>query len=752
MQVNIIGWVADSAGALEGGTIEFAQAQRIDNGELLVTQSAAVAQVVRGELKTLSGEPFSLPANPEGTAVRVLERFGGRTFEWWTAVPDIGSVEYRELPIMECSSVPASVWGPPPWVAEVSAMRDEVVVAVDGGKEAVDALGGLAGLEALVSDAREYSVAAGGSAANAGISAAAAADSAASIDVQMINAHFNAIDTDLATKASKHELSSGLLSRSVTPEDFGAVGDGITSDSAAFQLAIDAMPGGGVLTLSRGTEYSLPVTVVLHSNITINGNGATLRKRAGADERCIFSNLSEPNATGYGAGGKNITIKDARFVGDYSIPAAQYKDICVSFNHVDNLRIVGCDFEQGMHNSHYLDLLGCSNVSISGCSFSGMRPVAGREYIEAIQIDSSTRGGASFDREEVTSYDGLPCKNVRVTECIFQGLQIGATYYQMPTALGQHGGALVGDEGYIENIVFSDNQCIGWHTPPTGNWVGWVTLPGARGVVISGNVFAWTGPKLDGSAAVINMAGLGSVVPLSDVQKTSATSVNITPHRGPIDWVIDGNVFKGFQDGPASNTSGLIYSDARTANRIVVSNNTCDGARSPALYVNHREAQFAHEIVISGNSFTTAPDRSVQCVYVAFTRPVITGNMFVCSETTIGVYLNSCTMVNVSGNTFRNGTYLMRLANIDNGILQGNIFQGYANAGLLVGDDADSSPTYDLTIAVNRMSSSPVGSKSSMIIKPKATRTFRFGNRTRDGGPISDNGTSSKSDSALDFT
>ena len=93
-------------------------------------------------------------------------------------------------------------------------------------------------------------------------------------------------------------LTAHLGKYLVTPEMFGAVGDGLTNDSAAFQSAINSMPNGGILTLKPGTEYSIPTTVVLHSNITIEGSGATLRKRAGAIERCLFSNMSKPGATG----------------------------------------------------------------------------------------------------------------------------------------------------------------------------------------------------------------------------------------------------------------------------------------------------------------------------------------------------------------------------------------------------------------------------------------------------------------------
>lgn len=171
MQVIITGTVSDSSATLEQGRIEFTQVQRFDDGTTLVTGSMATAQVVQGELRSPSGGAFSLPANPEGTAVRIREVLGGQTYEWWAAVPPVDSVEYRALPPVESGSVPESVWGPPPWLAEVLAARDEIVQAVDDGTAVAAALGGLAGLEALVDDAAASASAAGASQDGAAVAA-----------------------------------------------------------------------------------------------------------------------------------------------------------------------------------------------------------------------------------------------------------------------------------------------------------------------------------------------------------------------------------------------------------------------------------------------------------------------------------------------------------------------------------------------------------------------------------------------------
>lgn len=242
MQVLITGQVADSAAVVENGRIEFSQAQRFPDGEVMVTSSPATAQVINGELRTLAGDPFYLPANPETTAVRIREMLGGQTFEWWAAVPELDSVDYRDLPLVESADVPASIWGPPSWLAEVEQARDETVQAIEEGIEAVDALGGIAGIQALVTSAEDAATASSASATEASGAAATAADeadraeaAANSIDMTAINARLDDIE-EVADQAiaspdaanNQDILMYDSMTGKWTPASFGR---GITTES-----------------------------------------------------------------------------------------------------------------------------------------------------------------------------------------------------------------------------------------------------------------------------------------------------------------------------------------------------------------------------------------------------------------------------------------------------------------------------------------------------------------------------------------
>lgn len=107
----ITGIIADSAGVPANGLIEFAQVVRFDTGAILVTGAVAVAQVSEGQLRSLDGSAFSLPANADITGVRVLERLGGRTYQWWTQIPAVSEIEYRLLPNVDPGTLqPAGYW------------------------------------------------------------------------------------------------------------------------------------------------------------------------------------------------------------------------------------------------------------------------------------------------------------------------------------------------------------------------------------------------------------------------------------------------------------------------------------------------------------------------------------------------------------------------------------------------------------------------------------------------------------------
>lgn len=528
----------------------------------------------------------------------------------------------------------------------------------------------------------------------------------------------------------------------VTADFFGAKGDGVADDTAAIQAAVDALPFGGTITFRAGATYKLNGAVLLGSDITIEGNGATVIKTGSATGHTTFAN--KMYAIGYGGGGKNITLRNLKTRGDYSLGLAAYRDVTANFMHVSGLRVENCSFEQGMINGHYLDLQGCDNIRVVNCTFRGMNPLSGREFIEAIQVDSATLSGAGHSYFGEGFYDGLPTRNLRVTGCTFLPITLGGTEYPMAKPLGTHGGALIGDDGWYQDIWFDNNLVRGWMPDLAGNyWQGWIQLPGARNVSVSGNTFAYTGPSRGaGRGSVVSSRPLATVIPLSDVGSSSASTVTLSSPRGAVNWDISNNIFTGFATNFADSASSVIYMDASTNDRISVIGNSSDAAKAGFCRIDSDL-----NLVVSNNNVDSSGTNA--SIDLRSCSAVVEGNSI--RSSAIGVFLSGGLNHVVTGNRVTGGSNSLRVVGVSNPSISNNLFRDYTSVGIELGLAADATVTQDALIAGNRLVTSS-GSASSIRIGTKSTGAFRYGNLCRGGGAISDTGSGSISNSALDQT
>lgn len=97
MATIITGPVPDSAGQPADGRLEFRQVTAFTTSSGSATQALAIAEVRSGQVYALGGGTFSLPPNPAGTSVVIVEALRGRAAVRQVMVPDQASVAYMDL-------------------------------------------------------------------------------------------------------------------------------------------------------------------------------------------------------------------------------------------------------------------------------------------------------------------------------------------------------------------------------------------------------------------------------------------------------------------------------------------------------------------------------------------------------------------------------------------------------------------------------------------------------------------------------
>lgn len=390
-------------------------------------------------------------------------------------------------------------------------------------------------------------------------------------------------------------LSDKLRMSVRSVEEFGAVGDGVTDDTAAFQRCADAVPGG-YMTLVPGKNYVLPGFVHLKSGTQVWGYGATITKPETRSSVAFFA-IRTGKKKGYGAGGSDIGIYGVRTVGRANWGESA---TLLSAHHGSNIRVQDCTGILSVARGHWIDLNGCNGVVVSSCHLYGAAIVTGTFPGEAIQVDLSVEGSMSQVEDSPEGYDGLPSINVTVEDSSFNTYSYGGTTYPAPVAYGSHTSPLSGHYRFI-----TMRNCYVGPTQARSSGVrGAVHFISVRDLTVEGCTFVGTGvnvellkiqPGYDGTIDSRTVKVVGNTF-----WDGGATQLSLEAGDG---IVVTGNSFEGYGGSPSTDyVHGIGVGTVVNAFAIggnIFRSNSSPHATSRGVYLNAGER--ANEGTMFGN-------------------------------------------------------------------------------------------------------------------------------------------------------
>lgn len=202
-------------------------------------------------------------------------------------------------------------------------------------------------------------------------------------------------------------------------KQYGAVGDGVTDDTTAFNNALAACD---IVIVPKGTY--VVANVLIPSNRVVKGfRNNTLKLKSGADT--IMVNNSDGSVGGYNAN-SNIVVDGLCFNGDGAIATM------LALGHANKCRITNCEF-YNISGFHFIELNACENVTIDNCYFHDYLQTA--SSTEAIQLDRASDNNIF---PWFGPYDNTGNQFINIRNNYFRNNYAILTSNRYPAAVGNH--------------------------------------------------------------------------------------------------------------------------------------------------------------------------------------------------------------------------------------------------------------------------------------------------------------------------
>lgn len=280
---------------------------------------------------------------------------------------------------------------------------------------------------------------------------------------------FKEVDDNLLKLTEHSEIVSEQLDNIATIIDF------VKKDNETWDNAINRLIEKEKKIKFLNHEYELYNTIILRDNTIMELHDETILTRKHTNN--MFQTYYTKDTTGYG-GVNNISIKG----GTLNHNGELSYHITMSLFHAKNINIKNVTFKD--ISNHAIDLIGCYNIDIDNCIFKGQKVKSGKEYKEAIQIDTAYSGATGYEGIDASSacYDGTSTKKVRIHNCEFTKSENNPNVLN---AIGQH--AQVNTDNKSSDIKIYNNTFNGnGRKDIYGNGIKLVQM---ENVVIRDNIF-----------------------------------------------------------------------------------------------------------------------------------------------------------------------------------------------------------------------------------------------------------------------
>lgn len=514
------------------------------------------------------------------------------------------------------------------------------------------------------------------------------------VSASQMNANFNSL-TGSSGAANVGFTQSGTggvaqtvqtkLQQTVSVKDFGAVGDGVTDDTAAIQAAVNAMPAsGGSLEFSSGATFVIgtPINFTGKSNFTVTGFGATIRCGAtritsylnldGAanatiigltfDQRgaqmplytsgdyptiynagiyansgvlglkvqnCTFKNLY--TVGGYIRASVNVTFSDCSFTSPAQTQNQNLQHL--EFQSSQNIRVFNCDF---LNDAPATIATGVCGITAAGIGGQGIK-------VDGCNFDYCGRNNAGSHRLGVIDFY-YDVANVVVTNCVSRN-----TLAQFMRLSSAYGAKICNNEIYMANNCETGYNIL---SVESGSTVGSAPVLQAKNINIYANHFEDPQHRTEIAVGVFSYDWGAYARNINVSDNTFFNVKKIVTVLGPFSGVTIAN---NLYQGTSAVSTGIISSQVNS------SMTSTTGAEANSYY---------DGLLITGNTIITLGESYGILIDIPSTTALagsflVTNNTLNCESVTstgvgVAVQIVSSTpqknKVHVSGNTINNFT------------------------------------------------------------------------------------------------